>query len=226
MASSIRLEAPAGSFIVNLCALPSPQRPPQRLMAEWPDLQFFVSRRGAAGAERFYLHAGFFPTRAESEHWRNIFRSRYPNAFVSQLGSRAAADTPDPDVLSETQTLRVLEVRPPRRDDSRDEHAETGFYAVIPEPPRQPPQEPLTIATTAARSLPQPAPVSTAATARTDSAPAGSRDLADELRALATKPDAPEHADLSGTTGVRHLRIEYVRKSKRPARASAAQRRT
>lgn len=214
-----------GSYIVNLCALPSPQLPPQTLTPEFKSLRFFVSRRRVAGGERFYLHVGFFPTLAQSEHWRDLFLSSYPNAFVSQLSSTPSAPMPDPAVLSETQTLRVLEVRAPRRDGPRDEQAESGFYTMPPEARLQPSQVQSPI-TTRASPLSDSALATTTGTARTGQTTGNSRDLAEALRDLAAKPDRPEHSDLSSTTGVRHLRIEFVRKSKRPPKTSATQRRT
>ena len=209
-----------GSFIVNLCALPSAQRPPQPQTTESSDLRFFVSRRTGEGGDRFYLHVGFFPTRAESERWRDIFRPEYPNAFVSRLSSQTPVVKPETTALSETEQLRVLEVRAPRRDQAL---AETGSYTVTAEArlPQSQGQSSLTT-TPVARSTPT--PVATNTTARPEKSTRDSRDLADELRDLAAT-GAREHNDLSRTTGVRHLRIEFVRKPKRAAKPTATRRR-
>jgi hypothetical protein len=118
-------------------------------MTEWKNLRFSVSSRKVEDGERFYRHAGFFPTLAESERWPDTFRSKYPNAFVSQLGSKASAGAPGSAVLSETQMLWILEVRARRRDDSLDEHAESGLYTATPEARPQRPPEPSSIAITA-----------------------------------------------------------------------------
>jgi hypothetical protein len=215
------------SFIVNLCALPAPQVPPQALTIETQHLRFFVSRRKVEGGERFYLHVGFLPTLAEAEHWRDILRSRYPNAFVSQLGSRPAVSAADTTVLSATETLRVLEARPPRRDDDRDEHTETGFYNAIASEAQSRSQAPPPPTVRTALSLSSPAAVRNTVTEPTGRATRTSRDLAAELKDLAAeKPDEPEHADLSSTTGVRHLRIEFVRKAKRAPKPSTPPRRS
>ena len=216
-----------GSFIVNLCALPSPHLPAQMPPPTATTPRFFVSRRKVEGSERYYMHAGFFDTLAEAEHWRDVWRSRYPNAFVSQLGSRPSANTTDTGVLSETETLRVLEVRAPKRDQAPDEHADTHSYTVTAETRLQTQQE-LSLSATTAPAVSSPAPVARvpAPTAPKGRAPESSRDLAAALRDLATRPDEPEHVDLSSTTGVRHLRIEFADKSKRRPKTSATQRRT
>jgi hypothetical protein len=214
-----------GSFIVTLCALPSPHIPAQTLMAEEKDLRLFISRREVDGRERFYLHAGFLPTLAAAEQWRDTVRSRYPNAFVSRLGSSEAVGTVDPIGLSETQTLRVLEVRAPRSHGSDEEREATGSYAVTSEARLKTSARPSLVAAPFPAPL-RSVPVTTPPAARSASATGSSRELVAALRDLATKSDEPEHTDMSGTTGVRHLRIEFARKTKRSRKSASPPRRT
>ncbi len=196
----------AGSFIVNLCALPGPAVPqPPPIAVE--GLRYFVSRRTRDGSERFYLHVGFFQTRGESEQWLDMVRATYPNAFVSKLArtprSLEQADSPP---LDDTQMLRVLEVRAPKRD---SESGETGSYAVQSE----------------ARVLGTPPDTSEVALPLY---PPGAQAMPDKPPA---KPDAhkaePRPADVwnafvarnidndsARTTGVRHLRVEVLRPRK------------
>ena len=194
----------AGSFIVNLCALPGsavPQPPPTAV----EELRCFVSRRNKDGTERFYLHVGFFQTREESEQWLDTVRATYPNAFVSRLAATPRSLAPDAPPIDDTQMLRVLEARAPRRD---DENSDTGSYAVQSETRvlGTPPD-------TSAVAPPMHPPV---AQATPDKPPA----KPDVQKAAPAPADAwnafvaSNDNDSGRTSGVRHLRVEILRPRK------------
>lgn len=193
----------AGSFIVNLCALPEPAVP-QPPPTELEGLRSFVSRRTKDGIDRFYLHVGFFPTLGEAEEWLSTVRARYPIAFVSKLADTLRPSEPGAPPVADTQVLRVLEARAPQRD---SESGGTGSYAVHSEarvrgtPPA-----------TSAVTWPMPSPA--------QAAPG-------KPPARADVPKTPRPADVwnafvaseagndsASTSGVRHLRVEIQRPRK------------
>ena len=215
--------AQPGSFIVTLRALPGPLAVPQPRAPELQRFRFFVSRRVADGCELFYLSMGFFPTLEECEKWLNIFRKTYPKAFVSKLAGTPSISMPAAPSLSDTQILRVLESRAPKRD---AEHGETrtgtGSYAV---------QSEERVLATGAQSptlvrptllpTPQLKPANPVSAAPRVSGQGSAQRLADALQALTASNLDADISDSSSTTGVRHLRVEIQRKSKRPLKPSS-----
>lgn len=130
------------------------------------------------------------------------------------------------DTLSNTDTLRVLEVRRPTRvAESEDERDSYGVHveefraqperpplALVPSKPRiLPPPGAVPAAQPAATAAPKPA----APPVATKPAPAPASAFTAELDKLTRKEYAPHLVDLSSTTGVRHLRIELKKKRKR-----------
>jgi hypothetical protein len=209
-------DAPRGSFIVNLCSLPGPLVVPQPCAPELGAVRFFVSRCRKGGRDFFYLHMGFFDTQEESEKWAGKLRHTYPNAFVSQLSdkTRSRPEPEGPD-LSDTQTVRVLQVRAPTRDSERsDATVETGYYAVQSEAgvaAAPPAASPVIPSMSAARAK----PTSSAETpAKHGAGQKSARGLTESLNALANH-EFEMAPDTASTTGVRHLRVEIVRKRKR-----------
>jgi hypothetical protein len=190
----------AGSFIVNLCALPRPSVP-EHLPVELEGLRPFISRRTKEGVHRFYLHVGFFESRVEAETWLERARAAYPNAFVSELADTLRPSEPGSPPFADTQVMRVLEVRAPRHD---DRGSDTGSYSVQTEERvlGKPPS-------TADVAWPIPATVSQAPPAKTS--------------VKADVPKKPERTDAwsevvadvsndsASTSGVRHLRVEFQR---------------
>jgi hypothetical protein len=145
----------------------------------------------------------------------------------------------DPDsvaTLTDTETLRVLEVRRPTHNvessNERDSYAvrvEERFQTQ--QRPTQQPRPALSLVPSAPRILPppgaapaaapvQPAPAATkpAAPVAAKPAPAPGRGLTEELDKLTRKEYAPALVDLSSTTGVRHLRIELQKKPGKPGK--------
>ena len=121
-------------FMLTLCALQAPVsiQPPRSPQLE--PFRFFMSRvRQADGAERLYLHMGFFETLAEAERWAESVRRHYPTAFATiaplALSRTATPEAPAPSlsappvpqsshpaqlrdpVLTDTQVLEILKTR-------------------------------------------------------------------------------------------------------------------
>jgi hypothetical protein len=103
------MEMPAAGFVIALCAIDRPIPIPQPRSAALNRFQFFLTRRNGNGRDFFVLHMGTFETAAEAEKWLNILRGTYPNAYVTE----PSGPGPTPPQLSDSQVLRVLEVRPP-----------------------------------------------------------------------------------------------------------------
>jgi hypothetical protein len=206
-----------GSYIVNLCALSAPLAIPQPSAPELKRFRFFVSRRVTNGRELFFLHMGFFATRVESEKWLGIVRGAYPNASVSKLAATPRVVSSAP-ALTETQTLKVLEVRGPARDTDRGEtHNASGSYSVQ---SRERLSGSLSEPATAARPIHSPAPQVKPANRPVPAARVfkqrGATSLEDALQTLAASEAGMDSSDSSSTTGVRHLRMEIQKKAKRP----------
>lgn len=119
-------ERSAGSFIVNLCALPRPAIP-EHLPVDLEGLRPFLSRRTKDGVHRFYLHVGFFASLAEAEAWLGRARTTYPNSFVSEIADTLRPSEPGTPPIADTQTTRVLEAR---ERPHIDVGTETGSYAI------------------------------------------------------------------------------------------------
>jgi hypothetical protein len=144
--------------------------------------------------------------------------------------ANAHADDSDIIVLSDTETLRVLDVRGPSwaTTERGDTHGDTDSYAVQAEERFRVDERftarPLSLVPSAPRVLkPAPAaPAKPAAIAETPRKPAPqmTRGLADSLKDLGPDDLQVEHEDLSSTTGVRHLRIEIQRKARGPVKTS------
>jgi hypothetical protein len=148
--------------------------------------------------------------------------------------------------LSDTETLRVLEVRRPTREveepvEERDSYGvrvedfqqvQRPALSLVPSKPRilpPPGAAPLAAAPPPAATKPA-IPTRPAAPIAQPAAPSApppkqsaARALTAELDRLTRKEYVPELADLSSTTGVRHLRIEVKRRA--PAKPSAGRKR-
>ena len=81
-----------GNFVINLSASTTPMALAKPTSPELARFTFFVSRRREEGRERFRLHMGYFPSRAEAEQMLEIVRDVYPAAWVGDApGSRLRA---------------------------------------------------------------------------------------------------------------------------------------
>jgi hypothetical protein len=98
---------PPPGFVIALCAMTRAIPIPQPRSSPLNRYRFFLTRRSAEGREFFVLHMGHF---ASAEEWLDLLRGTYPNAYVSDT---SGALTASPSALTDTQVLRVLEVRKP-----------------------------------------------------------------------------------------------------------------
>jgi len=146
-----------------------------------------------------------------------------PTALLPAIGPDSIA------TLTDTETLRVLEVRRPTQNaestNERDSYEVRIEERVQQQRTAQPQRPALALVPSKPRVLPppgafnsQPAAAPAAAPVKPAAAPAAkpaaprARALTAELDKLTAKDYEPELADLSSTTGVRHLRIELLHK--------------
>lgn len=101
---------PPSGFVIALCAVERAIAIPQPRSAPLNRYRFFLTRRNAEGREFFVLHMGYFETAEEAEKWIERLRGTYPNAYVCETSDRLSRESSE---LTDTQTLRVLEARPP-----------------------------------------------------------------------------------------------------------------
>jgi hypothetical protein len=105
---------PESGFVIALCAIDREIPIPQPRSTALNRFRFFLTRRRTNGREFFVLHMGTFATMEEAEKWLNVLRGTYPNAYVSESSDPG----PTPPLMSDSQVLRVLEVRPPAKNDA------------------------------------------------------------------------------------------------------------
>jgi hypothetical protein len=110
---------PESGFVIALCAIDREIPIPQPRSTALNRFRFFLTRRRTNGREFFVLHMGTFATMEEAEKWLNVLRGTYPNAYVSESSDPG----PTPPLMSDSQVLRVLEVRPPAKNDAPPERA-------------------------------------------------------------------------------------------------------
>jgi hypothetical protein len=170
-----------GEFVINLCAVAVPITIPQPRAPQLNRFRFFLSHSWEEGRRRYRLHMGYFPTAAEAQKWLDLLRRIYPSAFVS------TAPAVRPDLLSNTEVLRILEL--PRVDGSEqggDRLSTAGAATNEPAPSRRA------------------APVISAARTRERQSSA----LQESLEALRTSEFDIQGDDELNSTGVRHLKVE------------------
>jgi hypothetical protein len=86
------------SHVITLCSAPVPitiLRPRSPLLTRF---SFFSSRHQDHWRPRYWVHMGYFPTRAEAQRWVKILLPYYPDAFVDEtrtLIPHSAADAHD-----------------------------------------------------------------------------------------------------------------------------------
>jgi hypothetical protein len=117
---------PAAGFVIALCVIDRAIPIPQPRSATLNRYRFFLTRRSTNGRDFFVLHMGTFETAEEAEKWLNILRPTYPNAYVTD----AVEPTPTPPLLSDSQVLRVLEVRRPAKSPAATEPATRAAPAL------------------------------------------------------------------------------------------------
>lgn len=93
-------------FVINLCVLPAPITVPQPRASRLTRFSFFLSHCWEGGRRQFQLQMGYFANAAEADKWLATLKRVYPTAFVS------VAPDLQPDLLSSTQALKVLNLGP------------------------------------------------------------------------------------------------------------------
>ena len=91
-------------WVINLCSLAAPISIPQPRAARLTRFSFFLSHYWEDGRRQYRLLMGYFASTAEADRWLGTLKKVYPQAFVSE------APEVQPDLMSNTQALRILEI--------------------------------------------------------------------------------------------------------------------
>lgn len=91
-------------WVINLCSLAAPMAIPQPRAPRLTRFSFFLNHYREDGRRQYRLLMGYFASFAEADKWLATLKKVYPQAFVSE------APAPQPDLMSNTQALRILEV--------------------------------------------------------------------------------------------------------------------
>jgi hypothetical protein len=84
--------AEVGPFVLNLCPLQEFISVPQPRSAHLMRYAFFVSRGLEGAREQYWLHMGYFSTRAEAQKWLATLQRVYPEAFVTSAAMTFVAE--------------------------------------------------------------------------------------------------------------------------------------
>ncbi|MEA3181257.1 MAG: hypothetical protein QOI59_4780 [Gammaproteobacteria bacterium] len=98
------MEQQSGRWVINLCSLAAPITIPQPRASRLRRFSFFLSHYREDGRRQYRLLMGYFSSAAEAEKWLVTLKKVYPLAFVSE------APQVQPDLMSNTQALRILEI--------------------------------------------------------------------------------------------------------------------
>src|SRR5438874_7448138 len=91
-------------WVINLCSLAAPMAIPQPRAPRLTRFSFFLNQYWDDGRRQYQLLMGYFASSAEADKWLATLKKVYPQAFVSE------SPATQPDLLSNTQALRILEV--------------------------------------------------------------------------------------------------------------------
>jgi hypothetical protein len=91
-------------WVINLCSLAAPISIPQPRAPRLTRFSFFLSHYWEDGRRQYRLLMGYFSSTAEADKWLGTLKKVYPQAFVSE------APDVQPDLMSNTQALRILEI--------------------------------------------------------------------------------------------------------------------
>jgi hypothetical protein len=197
-------------YVINLCDLPAPITVPQPRAPRLARYSFFLSHAWKDGRRQYRLHMGYFHSMDEAQKWLVTLERVYPNAHVSD------APETQPDLISSTQRLRVLQIG---HIGDALEAARDGGHSAWRGGPATPSRLSPTGSHPAKESYVKPA--ATAQPVKRGSTPSLEETL-EELRASEFDMGAGTDEDLN-STGVRHLRFEIQRDepNERPAERPA-----
>jgi hypothetical protein len=91
-------------WVINLCSLAAPITIPQPRASRLTRFSFFLTHYRENGRRQYRLLMGYFASMAEAEKWLATLKRVYPQAFISE------APGIQPDLMSNTQALRILEI--------------------------------------------------------------------------------------------------------------------
>ena len=91
-------------WVINLCSLAAPMAIPQPRAPRLTRFSFFLNHYQEDGRRQYRLLMGYFASFAEADKWLATLKKVYPQAFVSE------APAAQPELMSNTQALRILEV--------------------------------------------------------------------------------------------------------------------
>jgi hypothetical protein len=91
-------------WVINLCSLAAPITIPQPRASRLTRFSFFLTHYRENGRRQYRLLMGYFASVAEAEKWLATLKRVYPQAFISE------APGIQPDLMSNTQALRILEI--------------------------------------------------------------------------------------------------------------------
>ena len=91
-------------WVINLCSLAAPMAIPQPRAPRLTRFSFFLNHYREEGRRQYRLLMGYFASSAEADKWLGTLKKVYPQAFVSE------APAAQPELMSNTQALRILEV--------------------------------------------------------------------------------------------------------------------
>jgi len=91
-------------WVINLCSLAAPMAIPQPQAPRLTRFSFFLNHYREEGRRQYRLLMGYFASSGEADKWLGTLKKVYPQAFVSE------APAAQPDLMSDTQALRILEV--------------------------------------------------------------------------------------------------------------------
>jgi hypothetical protein len=99
----------SGRFFLTLCPVASPVSVPEPKSPALQRFRFFFTREIEAGQPHYWLQFGYFTSEHEARKWRDVLARVYPAAVIRKLADGA----PAPDILSDSQVLKVLTASPP-----------------------------------------------------------------------------------------------------------------
>jgi hypothetical protein len=85
-------ETEIGPFVLNLCPVREHISIPQPRSSQLIRYAFFLSRGHAGRHERYWLHMGYFATRAEAQKWLEVLQRVYPEASITSAAVTFVSD--------------------------------------------------------------------------------------------------------------------------------------
>jgi hypothetical protein len=185
-------EQPTRRWVLNLCSLAAPMDIPQPRASRLTRFRFFLNHYQEDGRRQYRLLMGYFASVAEADKWLATLKKVYPQAFVSE------APQSQPDLMSNTQALRILQLG----QVAEVQRGASGLSQIHSRTPHG----------TQPRSAQD---KQTAPVGKSNSVDATLDDTLKELRVSEFNMGGDDDPD---STGVRHLRVEVLKRPRRTRR--------